>query len=100
MVAARLALVPYVADTEVIDLPAEDPEMQVRILDDDGALRWHRWLPGSNGGETACGNLVDQRLTQGTRYPVCEGDLCPECFTVRELVKANLANAAARRRNT
>lgn len=101
MATARLALVPYEADAEVVEVaPAEEPEMQVLILDDDGVLRWHRWLAGSNGGETACGNTVNQRHTHGTRYPVCIDELCPDCFTAREVVKAVLANSASRRRNS
>lgn len=107
MAHAHLALVTDEPDTEVIDV--DDPPsralsvevvMQVKLVDEDGPMRWHRWLAGSNGRETACGVIVDQRLQQGIRYETCEGDLCPECFTARELVKAALANTAARRRNS
>jgi hypothetical protein len=97
MAVAQLALVDDEPDTQVADV--EDLPMQVRTVDDDGLMRWHRWLPGSNGSETACGNLVDHHLILGTRYETCSGEMCPDCFTARELVKAALANAAERGRN-
>ena len=82
-------------ETRVVEI--EEPPMQVRILDGDGTQLWHRWLPGSNGSETACGEPVENSLTLGLRNETCAGEMCPECFTPRELVKATLANAAARR---
>jgi hypothetical protein len=96
-----LALVPDYEPDTVIEEVAEESEMHVKVLDEDGRLRWHRWCAGGNGSLLACGDVVDQRHTHGTRYPVLEGDLCEEgCFSPFELAKAALANLTARRRTS
>lgn len=102
MVALRLVpLVVDEVDTVVVD-PADPEEdvMQVKLLDEDGVERWHRWMPESNGSSTACGLSVPGGHNRGTRYPVCIGELCEHCFTVFELTRAAIANAAERRRLT
>lgn len=100
MAAARLALVPYVADTEVVD--PESLTMHVQIIDDDdGIPTWHRPLAGTCETETACGDPIDSRWVLAHRVEKLEGKMCERgCFSDRELVKAALANSAARRRTT
>jgi hypothetical protein len=97
MATARLALVPYEADTEVVSIE-EEPRMQVLLLDEDGELLWHRPLEASGDSEIACGGPIDYREVKGRRPAQYAGKMCPICFTDRELVKAELANIAARRK--
>ena len=98
MATARLALVPYVADTQVVEV-VEEPRMQILLLDDDGHLWWHRPLEGSGDAEIACGGVVDFRDIKGRRLAQYGGQMCQHgCFSIRELTKAELANAAARRK--
>ncbi len=96
---------PYVADTEVSDPddwrqpPAEAPaddeddlEMQVTL---DGGKTWCRVLLGAVD-TTAC-DAVYRFSNTDRRPPKLVGNLCPKCFTPREIASALEASEKAKR---
>ena len=75
----------YVPDTEVVGV--EEDDVQIRLQDDDGALRWHRRANLEPCDHTACGRKYDWRFQQlGMRMSKLEGELCLDgCYTPFEI---------------
>jgi hypothetical protein len=93
MAAAAQALVePYVPDTVVVD--TEDLQVHVKLLDEDGRVRWHRKMAETAGLLTACDEDIDYDLVLEQRVERYEGELCKAgCFSASELARAAATNA-------
>ena len=87
----------YEPDTHVVSV--EEDDVQIRLQDDDGALRWHRRANLEPRDHTACGRQYDfMREQLGQRVSRLEGELCLDgCYTPFELGKALRLQREARK---
>ena len=89
-------------DKIVVDV--EEDDVQVRLQDPDGVLRWHRRANIEPNDHTGCGRRYDFRFEQlGQRMSrLDEGELCKDgCYTPFELERAQeLRSAALARRRS